>query len=85
MSRSAPRSIDQYLKQLRESLAGADAALIQDRQELRVAAALLADQILRGHPHVVEGQLAGVRGAPADLGVLRPHGQPGRASWHHDG
>lgn len=30
MSRSAPRSIDQYLRQLRESLAGADAALIQD-------------------------------------------------------
>ena len=30
MSRSAPRSIDQYLKQLRDALAGADAALIQD-------------------------------------------------------
>jgi uncharacterized membrane protein len=30
MNRSAPRSIDQYLRQLREELAGADAALIQD-------------------------------------------------------
>jgi uncharacterized membrane protein len=30
MTRSAPRSIDQYLKQLREELAGEDAALIQD-------------------------------------------------------
>jgi uncharacterized membrane protein len=30
MSRTAPRSIDQYLRQLREELAGADAALIQD-------------------------------------------------------
>jgi uncharacterized membrane protein len=30
MNRSAPRSIDQYLKQLREELAGADSALIQD-------------------------------------------------------
>jgi uncharacterized membrane protein len=30
MNRSAPRSIDQYLRQLREQLAGADAALIQD-------------------------------------------------------
>src|SRR5882757_516663 len=30
MNRSAPRSIDQYLKQLREELVGADAALIQD-------------------------------------------------------
>src|SRR5258708_5433771 len=29
-NRSAPRSIDQYLRQLREELAGADAALIQD-------------------------------------------------------
>jgi len=30
MSRSAPRSIDQYLRALREELAGEDAALIQD-------------------------------------------------------
>jgi uncharacterized membrane protein len=30
MNRSAPRSIDQYLRQLREELSGADAALIQD-------------------------------------------------------
>jgi hypothetical protein len=30
MTRSAPRSLDQYLKQLREELAGEDAALIQD-------------------------------------------------------
>src|ERR1700710_615616 len=30
MTRSAPRSIDQYLKALREELAGEDTALIQD-------------------------------------------------------
>jgi uncharacterized membrane protein len=30
MNRSAPRSIDQYLRQLREELHGADSALIQD-------------------------------------------------------
>jgi hypothetical protein len=30
MNRSAPRSIDQYLRALREELAGEDAALIQD-------------------------------------------------------
>ena len=30
MNRNAPRSIDQYLKALREELAGEDAALIQD-------------------------------------------------------
>jgi uncharacterized membrane protein len=30
MNRSAPRSIDQYLRQLRQELAGSDAALIQD-------------------------------------------------------
>lgn len=30
MNRNAPRSIDQYLRQLREELAGADCALIQD-------------------------------------------------------
>lgn len=33
MTRSAPRSIDQYLKALREELAGEDAALIQDDKE----------------------------------------------------
>jgi uncharacterized membrane protein len=30
MNRSAPRSIDQYLRQLRQELAGADPALVQD-------------------------------------------------------
>src|SRR6516225_1130357 len=30
MNSSAPRSIDQYLRRLREELAGADSALIQD-------------------------------------------------------
>jgi uncharacterized membrane protein len=30
MNRSAARSIDQYLRQLREELAGSDSALIQD-------------------------------------------------------
>ena len=30
MSASAPRSIDEYLKQLRSALAGEDAALTQD-------------------------------------------------------
>ena len=30
MSANAPRSIDEYLKQLRAALAGEDAALIQD-------------------------------------------------------
>ena len=30
MTRSAPRSLDQYLQQLREELAGEDTALIQD-------------------------------------------------------
>jgi uncharacterized membrane protein len=30
MTRPAPRSIDEYLKQLREALAGEDPSLIQD-------------------------------------------------------
>ena len=30
MTNSAPRSIDQYLRQLREALAGEDSALVQD-------------------------------------------------------
>src|SRR5581483_1241048 len=61
-----------------------DAALVEYRQELGVAAAALADEVLRGYPHVVEGQLAGVRGAPADLGVLRRDPQARRARRDDD-
>src|ERR1700733_15238442 len=49
MNRSAPRSIDQYLKALREELAGEDSALIQDalydaEEYLRAEVAAPADK-----------------------------------------
>ena len=46
-----------------------DAALVEDAQEVGIAAAALAEQVLFGHPHIVEAQRVGVRGVPADLVV----------------
>jgi uncharacterized membrane protein len=68
MNRSAPRSIDQYLRQLREELAGADAALIQD-------ALYDAEEYLRAevaaHPDKSESDvlelIASTYGAPDEL------------------
>src|SRR3712207_7730459 len=39
-----------------------DGALVEDPQEVGVAAAALAEQVLLGHPDVVEGQRVGVAG-----------------------
>lgn len=68
MSRSAPRSIDQYLAQLREQLAGADSALIQD-------AAYDAEEYLRAevaaHPQKSEADvlelIASTYGSPEEV------------------
>src|ERR1700689_3015390 len=68
MNRSAPRSIDQYLRQLREELAGADSALIQD-------ALYAAEEYLRAeiaaHPDKSESDvlelIASTFGAPDEV------------------
>jgi uncharacterized membrane protein len=68
MSRTAPRSIDQYLRQLRDALAGADAALIQD-------ALYDAEEYLRAevaaHPDKSEADvlelIASTYGAPEEV------------------
>src|ERR1700679_2830903 len=68
MNRSAPRSIDQYLRQLREELAGADPALIQD-------ALYDAEEYLRAevaaHPEKSEADIleiiASTYGAPDEV------------------
>jgi uncharacterized membrane protein len=68
MNRSAPRSIDQYLRQLREELAGEDAALIQD-------ALYDAEEYLRAevaaHPEKSESDvlelIASTYGAPDEV------------------
>src|SRR5580700_560619 len=46
-------------------------ALVQDLQELGVAPAALTEQVLGRDAAAAEGQLPGVGGAPAHLGVLR--------------
>jgi uncharacterized membrane protein len=68
MNRSAPRSIDQYLRQLREELAGEDTALIQD-------ALYDAEEYLRAevaaHPDKSESDvlelIASTYGAPGEV------------------
>jgi uncharacterized membrane protein len=68
MNTSAPRSIDQYLRQLREHLAGADSALIQD-------ALYDAEEYLRAevaaHPEKSESDvlelIASTYGAPDEV------------------
>jgi uncharacterized membrane protein len=68
MNRSAPRSIDQYLRQLREELAGEDTALIQD-------ALYDAEEYLRAevaaHPEKSESDvlelIASTYGAPDEV------------------
>src|SRR5882757_10091514 len=68
MNRSAPRSIDQYLRQLRESLSGSDSALIQD-------AVYDAEEYLRAevaaHPDKSESDvlelIASTYGAPDEV------------------
>jgi uncharacterized membrane protein len=68
MNRPAPRSIDEYLQQLREALSGQDAALVQD-------ALYDAEEHLRGelaaHPGKTEPEvlalIAGTYGAPEEV------------------
>ncbi len=68
MNRSAPRSIEQYLKALREELAGADAALIQDalydaEEYLRAEVAAHPE---KSEPDVLE-LIASTYGAPDEV------------------
>src|SRR6201997_1853394 len=68
MSANAPRSIDEYLKQLRAALAGEDAALIQDalydaEEYLRAEVAAHAD---KSEADVLE-LIASTYGAPEEV------------------
>ena len=79
------RLVDAALRQPDAERRDRDAPLVEDRQELRVAAAPLAEQVLGRHAAVGERQLAGVGGVPADLGVLLRDREPRRARRHDDG
>ena len=68
--RVAHRLVDAGLREADGERADRDAALVEGGQELRVAAAALAEHVGRRHPAVLEDELAGVGGVPADLGVL---------------
>ena len=61
-----------------------DAALVQDRQEVGVAAAALAEQVLLRDADVGEGERVRVGGVPADLVVRRLGGEAGRRHGHQD-
>src|SRR5699024_9787114 len=64
--------------------ADGDAALVEDAQEVRVAASAFAEQVLFGHLHIVEGERVRVRGVPADLVIGRFGGEAGGAGRDHD-
>ena len=78
------RLVHTALRQARGQRGDGDPALVQDPQELRVAAALLAQQVRRRDADVGEGQLARVRGVPADLGVRGGDREAGGAGRHDD-
>src|SRR6476469_9549443 len=61
-----------------------DPALVQDGQELGVAPATLAEQVLHRDSTVRKGQFMCVRAVPADLGVALRHREAGRAARHDD-
>ena len=93
MTRPAPRSIDQYLEQLRDALKGEDPALVQDalydaEEYLRAEVAQHPDKL---EPDVLE-LIASTYGAPDEVAeayrttektvraALKPHVPPARAS-----
>ena len=65
--------------------ADGDAPAVEHLEELLEALAPLADQVLLGHPHVVEEELGGVGAVQAHLLEARPHREARRAGGHDDG
>ena len=59
-----------------------DTALVEYAQEIGVTPPALAQQVLRGHPDVIEAQRVGVRGVPADL-VVRGFGGESVGGYRH--
>ena len=62
-----------------------DAPDLERAQELAEPHRRIADEVLVGHPDVVEEQLAGVEAPPADAPHLRAHGEAGRVLLHDEG
>ena len=72
MTNSAPRSIDQYLRQLREALAGEDSALVQDalydaEEYLRAELAAAANATPPHSEADVLERIASTYGAPEEV------------------
>src|ERR1700738_3152333 len=61
-----------------------DPALVEDAQEVGVAAAAFTEQVLRRHPHVVEAQRVGVGCIPAHLVVRGFRGVSRGGNRHQD-
>ena len=66
----AERLVDAALGETHGDGGDADPSLVEHLEELGIAAALGAEEVLGGDPAVREGDLVGVGGQPADLGVL---------------
>src|SRR5215467_3870752 len=64
--------------------AGHDALSLESGRQLLEAVALDAEEILRGHWAVLEGQLRGVGGAHAHLVELAAHREAGEAPLHEE-
>ena len=62
-----------------------DPALVEDGEELRDPATLLAEQVVGRDPAAAEGQAVGVGGVPAHLAVRGLDHQAGRAGGDQDG
>ncbi len=76
--------VDTALRESRSHGRDRDPALVEHGHRLGEAEAACAEQILRGHPAVDEGQRSGVGRTPPHLGVGRRHRETGRAGGHHD-
>ena len=75
--------VDAALRRSHRHRGDRDASLVEDRQEVRVAAAALAEQVLLRDPRVREAQRVRVRGVPADL-VVGLLGDETRGARRHD-
>ena len=72
------RQVEHGLGQAERQRGDGDAPDLERAQELAEAQVGIADEVVVGHPHVVEVQLAGVEAPPADAPHLRAHGEAGR-------
>ena len=72
------RHVEHRLGEAQRQRGDRDAADLERAEELAEAELGVTDEMVVGHPHVVEEQLARVEALPTDPPHLRPHREPGR-------